>query len=499
MKKLLAVLLTLSMLAGMVSVVTVTASAESVPLEDISATVTGYEVGKTVADTQVTAPEGAPYQVSIQNWKVYDYATDSYVDFNGTFEDGRLYKVYVQFLLDDGYDATDVRGMRVNGEGGDEAVSGDLNSDGVFETIRVSYHVRHVKPIESASIIGVPEAKIGEELFYNGFSIPEDAPYTVKLVEWEDPNWDLLAPGTKFEDGKAYHLFIELEAKDGWAFHDDAIVTVNGKEAFNTYPDVRIMRVQTYFTFRKQITSIEVTGLSKPAAGQKADFEVTAKMNGEPAAVSVRWMDENNNPVTEFGEKGIYDCMVAVEVPDGYEVPWETAFMLDGKEVTLMLGSAAFGIKRYYVGYPVMKKLDVTIDGFEKGKAAGDAGITIENCQASILNWGETKTGLMEDAEPFSGVFTEEGKYVVVAYLRLPEGYIVDDTTQIYVNGRHYPKASATTDFTGTTLRVLPLTLKEPTTPETGDNTPVFLLGAVMVLSAVMLIALPVARKRREN
>jgi len=490
MKKILSVLLALVLVFGAFAAICVTASAEETELEEVIATVSGYEVGKTTADVVVTAPEDADYQVAVKEWKIYNYATDSYEPYTGVFENGKIYKVMLTFTANAGMSISNTIACWINGVWG-------TNMSGYQNTLYAGYEISFLQEIDTVALTGVPKPEIGQELSFAGPTIPEDAMYTLEKVEWSNPSWDRLPEGTKAEDGNAYHQFFYLKAKEGWCFAKGVNVTVDGKKPANDYNETTMLKVQLYYSFRDQVSSIEVTGLDKPVAGQTPDTTVTAKLDGKEAPATVYWYDENGDQVTQFADKGMYDVEVYVQIPNGYEVPWEIPFMLDGKVVNMLQSSTAvIGRKTFALGYTVQDKVELTVDGFAEGKASADTKVTAKDLKVMESMWG---IGDLSNAEEFEGKFENGKKYILVAFLELPEGTVVDDTTKVYYNGQLQKDAAAEYMDGLALVYVSDLELKKPATPVTGDHTPVMALAAVMVLSAAMLVALPVTMKRKEQ
>lgn len=490
MKRMLSVLLALVMVFGAFAAVCVTASAEETEIGDLIATVSGYEIGKTTADVTVTAPEDAGYQVSVKEWLIYNHATDSYEPYTGVLENGKIYKVMITFTPKAGMYIGDEGGCWINDEWG-------LNwsTDGTSDY--AGYEISFLQEIHTVALTGAPKPEIGKELPYDAPTIPADAMYTIEKVAWTNSNWDFLPDGMKAEDGKAYYQCFYLKAKEGWSFADDVTVTVDGKKPDEVDNDTTTMELWLYHTFRDRISSIEVTGLDEPVAGQTPDTTVTAKLDGKEAPATVYWYDENGNLVTQFAEKGIYEVEIKVQVPTGYEVPWETPFMLDGKMIAFgMSDTEVFGRKSFALGYDVLEKMEFTVDGFEEGKDSADTKVTLKDLNILETMWG---VGELAYAEEFEGKFENGKKYLLAAALELPEGTFADDTTKVYLNGQLQEKVMVEYIDGMALVYVQDLELKKPATPATGDNTPVMLLTAVMVLSAAVLVALPVVYKRKEQ
>lgn len=496
MKRALSVLLVLVLVLSALSV-TVLAD-EREPLEEMNITVTGVEVGKSTADVKVEVPAGVPYTVgAVMFWSV-DAETEVKTEFTGTFEDGKLYDLEFNLDIDDSYDAGAAH-LYVNGEWGDEWYQTDPDRDDIFERLVVTHRFSFLKKVESVAITGMQEPKIGDELLTTGLSVPADAPYTIQEVYWEDSTWDELPAGTKFEDGKAYYLVIELISKTGWEFTDDTQATVDGEEAWDTSNYDRMFMVYVPVSFKKPIGKIEFAGLDAPVAGQALDTQVTAKMDGQELPVTITWYDEDGNEVTTCGEKGIYTVEVRADYPTNYELAAGTQIILNGKSTMFYIYSVHSYVyieKNYALGYETLDKLELTMEGFEEGKDADDTEITAKDRKVLMTLWGE---GDPSDAELFEGNFEKDKKYMVIVATDLPENTFVDEHTKVYLNGQLQKNVEIVYEDGAASLCIYDLQINKPATPVTGDNTPVAALAAVLVLSAMMLVALPVAMKRKEQ
>lgn len=193
-----------------------------------------------------------------------------------------------------------------------------------------------------------------------------------------------------------------------------------------------------------------------------------------------------------------------MELEDGYEMAENAAVTVNGLTSYCFFGNGYVRITlNYSLGYDVVDKIDITMEGFEEGKHTNDTKVTVTGYEIEMSAWGVTEGDSLNAVKTHEGTFEKNTTYIYGVMLVLPENKVVDSFTKIYINGKLAEKSVVMMETDNYAIvYALPLTLETPVTPATpatGDNMPVYLLGAVMALSAVMLIALPVAYKCKED
>lgn len=379
----------------------------------------------------------------------------------------------------------------------------------VFGTVAAScltaFAEEELTKITEVKLSGKPTVTIGEVLSAADIAVSADADYEIESIRWYDDDWQVLPEDTKAEDGGAYTLYVSLVPKDGCEFADGSVVSleIDGVKSNDGYGNAELYSVELRYSFKKQLSKLEITGLDAPVAGQAPDTQVTAMLDGKEVQAIVDWMDENNDAVTTFAEKGRFYASLYVELEDGYEMAENAAVTVNGLTSYYYFGNGYVGITlSYSLGYDVVDKIDITMEGFEEGKHTNDTKVTVTGYEIEMSAWGVTEGDSLNAVKTYEGTFEKNTTYIYGVILVLPENKVVDSFTKIYINGKLAEKSVVMMETDNYAIvYALPLTLETPVTPATpatGDNMPVYLLGAVMALSAVMLIALPVAYKHKE-
>lgn len=124
-----------------------------------------------------------------------------------------------------------------------------------------------------------------------------------KIEWWNDTDKEDMKNGDMFEKGKTYIAFFNMTAKDGYNFTVDkddyttVTATVNHKEAIvqqlSGQNPVKKLRVYVkYFNIQEKtpLTSVDITDLDKPVAGEKPDYNVSVSSNA--TVTDIIWREE---------------------------------------------------------------------------------------------------------------------------------------------------------------------------------------------------------------
>lgn len=152
-----------------------------------------------------------------------------------------------------------------------------------------------------------------------------------KIEWWNDTDKEDMKNGDMFEKGKTYIAFFNMTAKDGYNFTVDkddyttVTATVNHKEAIvqqlSGQNPVKKLRVYVkYFNIQEKtpLTSVDITDLDKPVAGEKPDYNVSVSSNA--TVTDIIWREEGrkmqSGDVFQYSRQ--YTVYIYIEPDSGY-------------------------------------------------------------------------------------------------------------------------------------------------------------------------------------
>ncbi len=152
-----------------------------------------------------------------------------------------------------------------------------------------------------------------------------------KIEWWNNTDKEDMKNGDMFEKGKTYIAFFNMTAKDGYNFTVDkddyttVTATVNHKEAIvqqlSGQNPVKKLRVYVkYFNIQEKtpLTSVAVTDLDKPVAGEKPDYNVSVSSNA--TVTDIIWREEGrkmqSGDVYQYSRQ--YTVYIYIEPDSGY-------------------------------------------------------------------------------------------------------------------------------------------------------------------------------------
>lgn len=187
------------------------------------------KVGDKASVEGISVPEDADYEIVYATWRVWDDTLKNYFDFEGVFEAGKSYNLYIDVCPKEGYrfdKKTTV--VYINGTVDTSVIA---YSDGA--TISKEYSVG-LKVIDRVEVT-VSEPVMGAHSSMSPqFTVSDGAGYAVH-TEGYNPDW-LMKKGDNgvnyygyFEEGKDYGVSFVVYSEDGYVFAEDVVVVVNGK------------------------------------------------------------------------------------------------------------------------------------------------------------------------------------------------------------------------------------------------------------------------------
>lgn len=218
-----------------------------------------------------------------------------------------------------------------------------------------------------------------------------------KIEWWNDTDKEDMKNGDMFEKGKTYIAFFNMTAKDGYNFTVDkddyttVTATVNHKEAIvqqlSGQNPVKKLRVYVkYFNIQEKtpLTSVDITDLDKPVAGEKPDYNVSVSSNA--TVTDIIWREEGrkmqSGDVYQYSRQ--YTVYIYIEPDSGY------TFKGDSRNVEIN-GS----------------KAQVSFDSYEDYIIAIATYVTEADPEATYETSEPTESSPEETTEPDTGKTTD--------------------------------------------------------------------------------------------
>ncbi|MBQ8412038.1 MAG: hypothetical protein IJX12_00225, partial [Lachnospiraceae bacterium] len=364
---------------------------------------------------EITVPENSGYTVEAI-WN------DSEGNESGTFEDGKAYYLQVYAYPEKGYYISDKVTLWV----GDEREYPQY-----YDYSTAFFYIRQSFATEISEVVlkNLPERKIGATIpspdsFFD-IEVPEGAPYTATGV-WYDADYNMITE-TEFKDGKTYYLSIDIEAKEGYDFADEIIITANDVK----YKERKYGHTTTNFgitySFADLIDRVEVTGVTEPKVGDTPMISgIKAPEGANYKIVSVTWYDSDdwNQEFTVFEVGHQYDLQIEIEPNDGYEFSNETEMYIDGEYVSKFLNSDFAYLYKTYSFKDIVSKIElIEVPKMQVGKVAGTK-VTVPDgapytAKAEWEVWDDTEKEFVD----FSGTFEAGKTYVCTIDVEAKNGY----------------------------------------------------------------------------
>lgn len=322
MKRVLSFVLALSLVVGLMTGITLTASAE----DEMPPTVESFSVTAAAPVVGGTPATAADITLSTQNatitnveWDEYVYADAFCIPVTATFEAGKVYQLTLTLTAAEGYvfvsenlEATTVSSGRLGWTWG--------NWDSTA-TVGIVYLPDGTQLIDSVSVTGVPELKEGVSTDVSAIDEPANVNYFVtgSYLYGIDSDHNSLDPiGDTLVKGNCYYLNISIAPKEGYWFAED----VTGPDGTN-YSSVNSWgssyHIEYVCDMLPEIWEANLTGLAKAEYGktlsasdikapENAKYTVEAEfkpLSGE-AAASVTF------------DYGYYDLNITLTPKEGY-------------------------------------------------------------------------------------------------------------------------------------------------------------------------------------
>jgi len=275
------------------------------------------EVGKAVPEFTVPADANYTLDAASSGWFDADTGVPA-----TQIEQGKNYWMEVYLLAKEGFAFAEDVEMTVNG-----TVDGENDAGSYGDWAYYARDYRFKTQIDKIEVTyAAPEA--GKDL--PTVSVPADANYTLKTVEWVDE--DTGDTVTKAEQGKAYAVQVDMEAKDGCELSDSVKVLVNGKTPDERFQisDTRI-GIANRHSFKQVIDKVEVNFAAPEVGKPLPEFKLPEGANYVLMTGS-KWTTDQWETATAIEASGAYWSDLYLEPKTGYEF---------GEDVVLLINGAA--------------------------------------------------------------------------------------------------------------------------------------------------------------
>lgn len=445
MKRLLSFLLALSVVAGLLAGITLTASAEGA-VNAIHVTGVTAPVADALPTTDgiaVAPSEGVTFTAV---WKKWNYEENWYKEMaeGEAFASGNMYKLQMEIDLGEnqGDQETINNDSTLNGES--LAPYGawlDEESNVVYVDKEFSLGVTMIDEIVIESL---PEEMAGASTAASGIVLPEGVNYQVAGFAWLDVNDDWKTyEGAALKDGGRYVLEVYLKPSAGYWFQGRNInvpmefdgCDIDGGTAF-----VRFM-----YDLRPAVDKVELTGMPELKFGETfsaADIKAPEDAN---YTIEVAWQVWTQSEGLQTVESGTfkynkeYELQITVTPKEGYSIGENISVTVDGVDAEKDFNCWSNGyILNIYRGFTISPENGyVELVGFvELPEAAVGSDMTVptltlqeDTAQITEIAWVD------QEHNPVSGKF-EDGKvyYLAVKLQTTQEGMAFDQYLRVDTN-----------------------------------------------------------------
>ena len=239
-----------------------------------------------------SVPEGVHYSISETAW--LEIATYHFMEDDEVFKSGMYYSIAIEAVADEGYIFSDEFTIKLFDTDGNELapVIPDLYDEGkscVVWTDPVLCDGGSLLPIDKIEVNDVNlNIKVGDKAEdYMGYSLPENAPYTVTIVTWTDVTTgdaDDMKPDEVFQAGHIYRFVIVVMPTEGYCFAENPEIFLNGGK---DYSDMTLC-VEMYAL----IASNDITPTEPTPEVLTGDLNGDGKVNTADAVIVLKYAAE---------------------------------------------------------------------------------------------------------------------------------------------------------------------------------------------------------------
>lgn len=380
--------------------------------------ITGNEPALGMAISDLTA---TVLKARLEGIHVYNAYTEEEIT-EGCFENDVVYSIHYVLTPLDGQKFAESVGVTFNR--GYHLTSSQSETRLIYRyTFTACFYISNAR-------FSIPVLQAGIKPEEISISVPEDAHYTVEnftIIDRQDNcNADALQPGRKYRlqftllPNKGYVLGSNFDA-----YCNDAEMRVSLKNCC-TYAECSI-------DFSLDVGEIATTWTTvRPNAGERLSLPVIYLSNERVKLYNKRWLDAQKNAVTDTVKGGeVYYLTFDIHTigPVGaLEMPTVTA---GDREVTVeVIDDTHATVYVHFIGLHDMGKIQVTYQGFEKGKPVNGVTADIQgNARLSFVIEDDFCRVITD------GIFESGKQYSLRLYIYPLDGYCIGRSSSIEVNG----------------------------------------------------------------
>lgn len=453
MKRVLSFVLALSLIAGLMTGLTLTASAETIVSEIAITGVTTPMAGAAPTTAGISTSEAYFQDVY---WQVWNY-TDGYfqmMEDGETFADGNVYKLNIDLWVNDGY--------RFPWEGLTASVNGtvipEFDSHEFGAYLEMVYVMSGITMLDQVVIESLPAVAAGTSTdLTTGITLPAGANYTVQgnwyahVYNEQEGYWSSeWYDGAQLQDGTHYYLHLDIRPNAGYWIHKNTELKINGDvQPYWTYSYNGNTQANVDYDLRPVVSEIALTTAGTAAYGTAVSSVTVTAPEGANYTVRAQWTTWDSNTggyvaaTGNFGY-GTYRLAVTVTPNEGYTVRDDVVPTINGTVWDNIEGwemqdwdGLENGFTLLCYSYIVPENgyaYDAELSGAPESITAG-AAITAPT--VTVVDGNVTVTGTKwvdEDREPVTGKFEANKSYYLAIDLAPKAGYAFASWIEAYVD-----------------------------------------------------------------
>ncbi|MBQ4119989.1 MAG: hypothetical protein IJD45_06325 [Clostridia bacterium] len=410
---------------------------DTVKLLDLPKAVVGEKIKK--GEFNVKVPKNAKYTAKAY-WMVLNGEEWNNVE-SAVFEKGKAYELWVDLTSKSGYEFKNI--VIVNAYGIDQKVYA-----GGYDSLTYVRQFSFRKVIDKIEIEGVIEPKAAAKATVNTIKAPKGANYSIENAYWMDmEDYSMV---DNFQKGHIYSLILDIRAKDGYEFSNNALAFVNGKKEDFDKSETQA-QISKEYSLKTTIKKVELENIPVMKIGETAKSDIKLPKDAKYTAMAnwSVWNEAKQEYVAfegKFETGKVYALNLFVLPKDSYGFSEETVLIVDGKKVkdAAVFPFAVDYRKEYFTEQKVIDKVEIKIEKYKVGNHASimpQISIITKGCKAvdkdGLTNW---LYGDFESNRVYHSFFEENGQYGVSFALLADSGYVFAEDLEVVVNGVVLPK-----------------------------------------------------------